>query len=231
VVPICGTIEHGQLSLLPAFADMTDTAKPRMMRPEQSPTGSADPLDIQRAQLFALLGRLLVAPPDRALLQGLAGLGPQPGTPLGQACLALAEAAAAAEPAAVGREFHDLFIGLGRGELLPFASYYLTGFLHERPLALLRGDLARLGIVRSPGVAEPEDHLGFLCEAMAGMVGGSFGTAPEDVAAFFERHLRPWAGRVFTDLQKAEAARFYRAVGALGVAFMDIEMAAAALPA
>jgi TorA maturation chaperone TorD len=66
---------------------------------------------------------------------------------------------------------------------------------------------------------------------MAGMVGGSFGTTPEDVAAFFERHLRPWAGRVFTDLQKAEAARFYRAVGALGVAFMDIEMAAAALPA
>lgn len=202
-----------------------------MTRPEQPPTGSADPLDMQRARLFALLGRLLVAAPDAALLRGLAGIGPQPGTPLGQACLALAEAAARAEPAAVEREYHDLFIGVGRGELLPFGSYYLTGFLHERPLALLRDDLRRLGISRSEGVAEPEDHLGFLCEAMAGMIGGGFGTPPADVADFFERHLRPWAGRAFADLEKAQSARFYRAVGALGVAFMDIEMAAAALPA
>ena len=41
----------------------------------------------------------------------------------------------------VEREFFDLFIGLGRGELLPYGSYYLTGFLHERPLARLREDL------------------------------------------------------------------------------------------
>jgi TorA maturation chaperone TorD len=202
-----------------------------MMRPEQPPPGKTDPLDLQRARLFALLGRLLVAPPDAALLRGLAALGPQPGTPLGQACLALAEAAAVAEPAAVAREYHELFVGVGRGELLPFASYYLTGFLHERPLALLRDDLRRLSITRSDGVAEPEDHLGFLCEAMAGMVGGGFGTAPGDAAEFFERHMRPWAGRAFADLEKAQSARFYRAVGALGGAFLDIETAAAALPA
>ena len=41
----------------------------------------------------------------------------------------------------VEREYFDLFIGLGRGELLPYGSYYLTGFLHERPLARLREDL------------------------------------------------------------------------------------------
>lgn len=202
-----------------------------MTRPDQSSTGSTDPLDMQRARLFALLGRLLVAPPDAALLQGLGAIGPQPGTALGQACLALAEAAAQARPEAVAREFHDLFIGVGRGELLLFGSYYLTGFLHEKPLALLRDDLRRLGITRSAGVAEPEDHLGFLCEAMAGMVGGSFGTTAEQNADFFERHLRPWAGRAFADLEKAQSARFYRAVGALGAAFIDIETAAAALPA
>jgi TorA maturation chaperone TorD len=202
-----------------------------MMRPEPPPPGNADPLDMQRARLFALLGRLLVAPPDAALLRALAGLGPQPGTPLGQACLALAEAAAVAEPAAVAREYQELFIGVGRGELLPFASYYLTGFLHERPLALLRGDLGRLGIARSEGVVEPEDHLGFLCEVMAGLLGGSFEAPAAEVARFFDRHLRHWVGRAFADLEKAQAAGFYRAVGALGAAFIEIETAATALPA
>ncbi|MDB5368811.1 MAG: molecular chaperone [Roseomonas sp.] len=206
-----------------------------MMRPDLSPAGGTagppDPLDLQRARLFALLGRLLVTAPDGALLAGLSRLAVQDGTPLGQACAALASAAREATPASVAREFQDLFIGVGRGELLPFASYYLTGFLHERPLALLRDDLRRLGIERSPGVAEPEDHLGFLCEAMAGLVAGDFMAAPEAVARFYERHLRPWAGRAFADLEKAEAARFYRAVGALGVAAIDIETAVAALPA
>jgi TorA maturation chaperone TorD len=202
-----------------------------MTRQEQPQAGSADPLDMQRARLFALLGRLLLAPPDAALLRGLAAMGPQPGTPLGQACLTLAEAAAQAEPAALEREHHALFIGVGRGELLPFGSYYLTGFLHERPLALVREDLGRLGIARSPGVAEPEDHLGFLCEVMAGLLAGSFEAPAEEVARFFDRHLRPWAGRAFADLEKAQAAGFYRAVGALGVAFIEIETAAAALPA
>ncbi|MBO1075106.1 TorD/DmsD family molecular chaperone [Roseomonas marmotae] len=202
-----------------------------MTQPGQPEGGIADPLDMQRARLFALLGRLLLAPPDAALLRGLASLGPQPGTPLGQACLALAEAAAHAELARVGREYHELFIGVGRGELLPFASYYLTGFLHERPLALVRADLLRLGIARSPGMAEPEDHLGFLCEAMAGLLSGAFQAPAQDVAEFFDRHLRPWAGRAFADLEKARDGGFYSAVGALGVAFIEIETAAAALPA
>ena len=205
-----------------------------MMRSDALVAGgnvSPDSLDMQRAQVFALLGRLLVRAPDAALLRGLAGLGAQPATPLGVACAGLAEAARLAEPAALAREYHDLFIGVGRGELLPFASYYLTGFLHERPLALLRDDLRRLGIERGDGVAEPEDHLGFLCEAMAGLLAGDFPATAEAAGAFYERHLRPWAGRAFADLEKAEAARFYRAVGALGVAVIDIETAAAGLPA
>src|SRR5690606_11386008 len=150
-----------------------------------SAAAMSDALDMQRARLFALLGRLLVSPPDEALLHGLAGLVAQAATPPGQACACLAVAARAADPPAVAREYHDLFIGVGRGELLPFGSYYLTGFLHERPLALLRDDLRRLGIERDESVAEPEDHLGFLCEAMAGLLAGDFPAAPGAVGAFY----------------------------------------------
>jgi TorA maturation chaperone TorD len=188
-----------------------------------------DAMTTERARLFALLGRLLVAPPDAGLLAALQGLRGD-GTALGAGYGALAVAARAANPISAEREFHDLFIGLGRGELLPYASYYLTGFLHERPLAELRGDLARLGLERAEGVAEPEDHIASVCEVYAGLLAGSFDGGAAEAEAFFTRHLRPWAGRVFTDLEKAEAARFYRAVGRLGRIAIEIEQAALGLP-
>jgi TorA maturation chaperone TorD len=188
-----------------------------------------DAVDAERARLFALLGRLLSAVPDPALLAGLAGLRAEP-TPLGEALGGLAEAARGAEPAALEREFFDLFIGVGRGELLPYASYYLTGFLHERPLAELRATLRRLGVERAAGVAEPEDHIAFGFEVLSGLVEGRFGAGPGAAEEFFARHLRPWAGRFFADLEGAEAARFYRAVGRLGRVVVEIEQAAGELP-
>jgi TorA maturation chaperone TorD len=188
-----------------------------------------DLVDVERAQLFALIGRLLGGVPEADLLQRLAGLAGN-STPVGEAIRGLAQAATGAEPAALEREYFALFIGVGRGELLPYASYYLTGFLHERPLAELRGDLARLGIARREGVAEPEDHMAFLCETLAGLIGGRFGD-PAAAGPFFQRHLRPWAARFFADLERAEAARFYRAVGTLGRVAVEIEQAAAELPA
>ncbi|WP_431267529.1 TorD/DmsD family molecular chaperone [Dankookia sp. P2] len=185
-------------------------------------------MDAERAQLFGLLARLLASVPDVGLLRGLSGLAGD-ATPLGQALGSLARAAAAAEPAALEREFFDLFTGVGRGELLPYASYYLTGFLHERPLAELRGDLARLGIARTEGVAEPEDHIAFLCETLSGLIEGRLGR-PEEAGPFFAQHMRPWAARFFADLEKAGAARFYRSVGTLGRVAVEIEQAAAELP-
>lgn len=195
---------------------------------------TTDGLDAERAQLFALLGRLLAAPPDAALLARLRDLplGAAAGeTPLGRCLAGLAEASAAADPATVEREFFDLFIGVGRGELLPYASWYLTGFLHERPLAELRAELRRLGVERAPGTAEPEDHIAFECEVLSGLIAGSFpGAAEGEAGGFFARHLRPWAGRFFADLEGAQAARFYRAVAALGRTAVEIEQAAAELP-
>lgn len=192
--------------------------------------GASDSLDAERARLYALLGRLLGAAPDDGLLARLKLL-PRVGGELGEAYAALAMAAGATSAEAAEREYFDLFIGVGRGELLPYASYYLTGFLHERPLASLRDDLARLGIEKAEGVPEPEDHIAFLCEVMAGLVAGAFPAGEEEAAPFFAGNIRSWAGRFFADLEKAQAARFYRAVGRLGRIAMEIEAAAADLPA
>lgn len=184
----------------------------------------------ERARLFALLGRLLVAAPDAVLIDALAGL--QGGrTALGEAYGELAAAATVADSVSTEREFHNLFIGLGGGELVPYASYYITGFLHERPLAELRGDLARLGLERAEGVSDPEDHIASMCEVYAGLLAGSFDGGAPAAEAFFDKHIRPWAGRFFADLEKVEAARFYRAVGRLGRTAIEIEQAAIGLPA
>ncbi len=193
-----------------------------------SASAEPDPVDAERARLFALLGRLMGAAPDAALLAQLRLLRGD-ATELGAAYAALSEAARTT-PEAVEREYFDLFIGVGRGELLPYASYYLTGFLHERPLAELRGDLARLGVERAPGIAEPEDHIAFLCETYAGLIAGAFATDPAEAAPFFARHIRPWAARLFADLEKAQASQFYRAAGRLGRVAVEIETAAAELP-
>jgi TorA maturation chaperone TorD len=151
-------------------------------------------------------------------------------TPLGVVHSALAEAAdISAEK--VEREYFNLFIGLGRGELLPYGSYYLTGFLHERPLARLRQDLNELGVERARGISEPEDHIAILCEVMSGVIGGKFPAAPDTDRKLFDKHLRPWAARFFSDLEQAEGAKFYRLVGTLGRTFVEIETEAFAMSA
>lgn len=190
-----------------------------------------DELDLARAEEYALLARLLAREPDAALLQQLAALPADESTALGAAHATLARAAAAALNQPIHREYFDLFIGVGRGELLPYASYYLTGFLHERPLAKLREDMNRLGIARAEGHAEPEDHIATVCDAMSGILAQRFESEPGEDKRFFDRHIAPWAARFFADLMVAEGARFYRAVGEVGRLFIEIEQEAYALPA
>lgn len=189
-----------------------------------------DELDVARSRQYALLAVLLARAPDAELLARIATLRGD-ASPLGLAQAALAEAAAAANIEPIEREFFDLFIGIGRGELLPYASFYLTGFLNERPLARVRADLERLGIERADGHSEPEDHAAVLCDVMAGLAAGRFGTAPGADREFFEKHLAPWLGRFFADLEGARAAAFYRRVGALGRTFVAIESEAFTLAA
>jgi TorA maturation chaperone TorD len=188
-----------------------------------------DEVDAARADTYALMAHLLWRAPDAALLRRLA-MAPSGSGALVDLRREIAEAAAATDAARVGREHFTLFTGLGGGELMPYASYYLTGFVHERPLADVRSDLHALGLVRTEGLSEPEDHIAFLCEVMAGLIRGVCGTDALTDAAFFNRHLQPWAARCFADIAAAEAARFYRPVGRLGLLLIDIETQAFALP-
>jgi TorA maturation chaperone TorD len=181
-----------------------------------------DPVDAGRAHQYLLLASLLSAPPSKKLLGAIARLEGDD-TPLGRAHAALAAAAEDAVAGTVEREYFDIFIGVGRGEILPYASYYLTGFLHERPLARLRGDLNAFGIERADNNPEPEDNAATLCEIMAGFADGRFEASDERQRKFFDKHIAPWMGRMFADLEKADAAKFYRPVGALGRLFMEIE--------
>jgi TorA maturation chaperone TorD len=194
-----------------------------------SATMTVDEVDAARAAEYALLSVLLARAPDADMLGRLARLRGDASL-LGVAHAALAEAAAATSVERVEREYFNLFIGIGRGELLPYGSYYLTGFLNERPLARLREELGRLGIERAEGNSEPEDHAAILCEIMAGIVGGHFDTPPAADRMLFEQHLAPWIGRFFADLERADAADLYRRIGAVGRLFISIETEAFALP-
>ena len=180
--------------------------------------------------MYQLLGVLLGNPPSSELLRGLTSLQGD-NTPIGSASKNLAALAERTSPVDAEREYNNLFVGLGRGELLPYASYYLTGFLNERPLADLRTDLMSRGIKANDDVKEPEDHIGTLCEIMAGIITGEF-VCDSDLPsqkAFFDAHLAKWAELFFTDLEKAQAAVFYAPVGSLGRAFMAVEADAFAI--
>ncbi len=189
---------------------------------ERADTTDADDVDVARAQEYSLLAALLLRAPNTGLLQRLGELRGD-ATPLGLAHIELADAANDSDIGKVESEFFDLFIGLGRGELLPYGSYYLTGFLHERPLARLRGDLAALGIDRVETVVEPEDHAGILCEIMAGLANRQLPAPAGSDRLIFDRHMAPWIGRFFSDLERAKAANFYRRVGTIGRLFIEIE--------
>jgi TorA maturation chaperone TorD len=201
-----------------------------VLRPDLYRADALDDVDAARAREYTLLATLLARAPHTALLGRLAKLRGD-ATPLGVAHAALARAAADARPEDVEREHFDLFVGVGRGEFVPYGSYYLTGFLHERPLSRLRGDLAELGIECAEDQSEPEDHAAILCEIMAGLVDGRFATPPDAQQTMFEKHLAPWIGRFFADLERAEAADFYQNIAAVGRVFMDIESEAFALSA
>ena len=195
----------------------------------QAAVGNIDDVDVARAQEYSLLSSLLARSPDAPMLGRLAELrGDQ--SPLGLAHTALANAAARTDAEITAREHFNLFVGLGRGELLPYASYYQTGFLHGRPLAKLREALQRIGIERMTGETEPEDHAAILLEIMAGLTGGELPAPTGTDREIFDDHLAPWITRFFSDLEQTTSADFYAAVGALGRTFTEIEAQSFLMP-
>ncbi len=183
-----------------------------------------DPEDQARADLYNFLGVLLAKPADNDLLKQIAALSGDD-TPLGTTLKTLAKLASVTPEQDAEREFNALFIGLGRGELLPYASHYLTGFLNEKPLANLRQEMAERGIQRAEGKKEPEDNIASLMEIMGGLIVGRFGkvTSVADQKSFFNAHVGPWAVHFFSDLEASRTSVLYSAVGSLGRQFMEIE--------
>ncbi|CAG2128871.1 Chaperone protein TorD [Cupriavidus yeoncheonensis] len=190
-----------------------------------------DAEDIARADLYGLLATLFYRAPDAALLHHIAAnRAPDgdSGTVLGRAWNALCDAASTTTATEAAEEYRELFLGVGRQEIFLYGSYYLTGFLNERPLVVLRDDLARYGLVRHDDVSETEDHVATLCEVMRFLVAG------DDIAVsnlgeqqrFYARHLQPWIGKLCDALSGHPKARFYRSVAGLMQAFADVEAVA-----
>ena len=185
------------------------------------------PEDAARAGVYALLGALLRGVPNAALLEHVRSLPPAEGR--GEFALAWEGMRLAAEQLRleeVDDEYHQLFIGLGRGELVPYGSWYQTGFLMEKPLGVLRDDLWALGFERGADVHEPEDHIAALCEVMAALAQDAEVPAVLSLTrqrAFFQTHMAEWIGRFWRDLENAESALFYRSVARLGSAFTALE--------
>jgi TorA maturation chaperone TorD len=188
---------------------------------QESLMRSVDEIDRARAQEYALLATLLLHSPDSMMICRLAELEGDE-SPIGAAHAALGAAAARVNAEDAAREYLALFAGLKDGGLLPYSSHYLTDTLYGSPLARVRQALQDLGIT-ARHLSEPEDHAAILCEIMAGLANGSIAASAGFEREFFERHLSPWMRRFFVDLERAEAADFYSAVGLHGRTFMDLE--------
>ncbi|AFI83739.1 TorD/DmsD family molecular chaperone [Methylophaga nitratireducenticrescens] len=177
-----------------------------------------------RAQTYALLANLLAAPPQQDLLDNIVNLKvTEPETSLGQGWLALIDAATQNNAEQIADEYQELFIGLAHGEVIPYGSYYQSGFLNEKPLARLRIDLGKLGLERQQDKAEPEDHIAGECDVMR-LILTANGIPVIDDKTFFNAHLRPWAAKFFADLIHAKSAVFYKAVALLGKHFIEMEL-------
>jgi TorA maturation chaperone TorD len=176
-----------------------------------------------RAQHYALLANLLASAPEQALLDNIASVEvTEPDSLMGQAWKGLRQAASTVRAEQVREEFHALFIGLTQGEVVPYGSFYQTGFLHEEPLAKLRQDLSKLGLERQQDKKEPEDHIAGEFDVMR-LILTAQGTPVVDAATFFQRHILPWANDFFADLAAAASADFYRELADFGASFIKLE--------
>lgn len=197
-----------------ASVDKPDLTEPELEEEQQ-----------YRASAYGLIAALLRASPDQDLLDYVANLAAVSrdgdGDDLLLAMSSLGLSAKTLTPESIEDEFHDLFIGLGKGEVVPYGSWYLTGFMMEKPLSDLRDDLARLGYERSESVSEPEDHAAALCEVVSMMI--NEGTEWSIQKSFYQSHMASWLGKFFGDLCDTKSSVFYKAVGRFGSAFMAFE--------
>ena len=183
-----------------------------------------DEEDQLRADMYSFLASLLRSEPSADLVEQLTLL-KSDNTPIGNAIKVLAKLASSLDLHEIRDEYVKIFIGVGRGEILPFASYYLTGFLKDKPLAKLRNDMKEIGIEMSADVKEPEDHIASLFDIMSGVILGKFDRkfSITEQRDFFNKHLAPWVELLMRDIEASKIAVFYAPVGTLGREFIEIE--------
>jgi TorA maturation chaperone TorD len=215
--------------LRPDLYPLDDSSMSIMLSNDNSSASAIDPVDEARAQEYELIGALIWRAPTASMMSAISQLRGD-ASDLGISHFALAEQARAAAPEEMRDEFFRLFIGVGKAEILPYASYYLTGFLNEKPLAAVREDMGRLGLAKAERAGEPEDHIAVLFDVMAALVRGEVGVDDLDAESFFKRHIRPWALRFFADLEVSQSATLYKTVGRIGRLFIEIEDEAFGLP-
>jgi len=179
-----------------------------------------------RTDSYILLASLLGQRPSENLLKILQELRWDKSIPqgVGSALSALRLASHEYPLSALEEEYDELFVGLGSGELVPYASWYKEKRIQSLPLASLRSDLMLLGIVRQADSRESEDHAAALCECMALISRQSNDILPKEQAKFFQQHVAPWMMTFFKDLESAKSARFYRTVGVFGRRFLESEI-------
>ena len=188
------------------------------------------PEDQARAEIYALLGNLFYQPPSAELLKTIAAGQTlcNDGIDSGfcRAWRALQEAAANADTDAVREEFDTAFIGTGRQPVMLYGSFYLAGFLNEKPLAQLRDELSKMGLARSGSSHETEDHLSALCDVMRFLIEGDHDMPPAALAVqrdFFLRHIQSWNTPLCAAVIAATQTRFYKHVAQFMREFFAIE--------
>ena len=184
----------------------------------------SDDNKIWRAQTYALLANLFAQAPNQTLLDHIAAIEvTEPESPMGKQWVNLVAIVKNAKVSTLEDEYQTLFIGVTHGELIPYGSYYQTGFLMEEPLAELRADLAKLGLVKHEDAAEPEDHVSAQCDVMRLLLMAE-GTPIVTDKEFFIHHLKPWVDNFFTDLQASNTSEFYQVVAQLAKVFINMEL-------
>ena len=180
--------------------------------------------DQLRADMYSFLANLLRAEPSAELVNQLTKLESDE-SPIGKSIKTLSKLASSLDLPTIRDEYVRIFIGVGRGEILPFASYYLTGFLKDKPLAKLRNDMKEIGIQLAENVKEPEDHIASLFDMMSGLILGKFSKkfSIGEQKDFFNKHLAPWFDLLMRDIESSRIAVFYSPIGTIGREFMEIE--------
>jgi TorA maturation chaperone TorD len=131
----------------------------------------------------------------------------------------------ATDAEAAAAEYDALFGGVGKPEVFLYGSYYLTGFLNEKPLAALRGELSAMGLSRDDTRAETEDHVAYGFEVMRYLIAGDDPSVCtlEQQRRFFRSHRQTWVERLCDAVVAHPAAATWRSVAAFTRVFIQVE--------